>query len=151
MLAKQEHLLLRDIEEAASRCTGVAINHFASGLTINASGPQGFQMSVMIEDGRFALYFDDWMEEFESEDIVRDVLEAALRGEARLRVDTLAGRRWRWTLERLDAAGNWVSESTISHVIWRFWGPQSTLYLKNTFACRAVSGPMVGNAQERPN
>lgn len=133
MLAKQEDLFLRDINAAIRRCAGARVERYPSGLSVKGSGPNGFDMTVMIEDGRYALYFDNWAEEFESDEIARRTFEAALSGEARLRVDLLSGRSWRWTLEMLDENSNWVPESTIGHVIWRFWGRPSRMYLRNDF------------------
>jgi len=133
MLAKQESAFLKDIENSVRQRTGTMLVRHPTSVTVNASGPLGFRMSAMVEDGRFTLYFDDWFEEFECEEIARDIFDAALKGEARLKVDILSGRRWRWTLERLDASGNWRSEGSIGHVIWRFWGRQSSIYLRNEF------------------
>ncbi len=133
MLAKQEDLFLQDIEAVIRECGGAQVTRFQSGVSVKASGPNGFDMTAMVEDGRFALYFDNWVEEFECEAIARGLFEAALAGKARLRVDMLSGRRWRWTLERLEDGGDWVPESTIGHVTWRFWGRQSSIYLRNCF------------------
>jgi len=133
MLARQEDLFLRDVEAAIRKFCGAQAARSHSGVSVKASGPNGFDMTVMVEDGRFALYFDNWVEEFDNDEIARRTFEAALAGEARLRVDTLSGRRWRWTLETLSDDGVWVPESTIGHVTWRFWGRPSSLYLRNTF------------------
>lgn len=133
MLAKQERSFLEDLEAMARTCTGAMVERGPSGMTVSASGLNGFNMSVMVEEGRYALYFDNWVEEFELEEIARELFEAALKGEVRIKVDILSGRRWRWTLERVDSAGNWHAESSTDHVIWRFWGRQSTIYLRNTF------------------
>ena len=133
MLARQEDLFLRDVEAAIRKCCGVEATRSQSGITVKASGPNGFDMVVMVEDGRYALYFDNWVEEFDNDEIARRTFEAALAGEARLRVDMLSGRRWRWTLETLGEDGQWLPESTIGHVTWRFWGRTSSLYLRNSF------------------
>ena len=133
MLAKQEDAFLKDIESSVRCRTGTLLVRHPTGLTVNASGPLGFRMSATVEDGRYALYFDEWFEEFECEEIAREIFEAALRGEVRLKVDILSGRRWRWTLERLDANGNWRSEGSVGHVLWRFWGRQTSIHLRNEF------------------
>jgi len=133
MLAKQENVFLQEIESSVRGCTGAMVERHSSGLTVSASGPRGFRMSVMVENGRYAVYFDNWFEEFDCPDAARQMFEAALKGEARLKVDMLSGRRWRWTLERRDEAGTWQTESTTGHVIWRFWGRQSSVYLRNAF------------------
>ena len=136
MLADEEHAFLQRIAVAVSACVGAVMTHFPSGLRVDASGPGGFDMSVMIEDGKYILYFGNWTEDFLSEDAARRTFEAALSGDARLRAETLAGRQWRWTLERRDEDGQWIAESTVAHVIWRFWGRRETIYLRNTFPRR---------------
>jgi hypothetical protein len=133
MLAEQENAFLQEIENSARDRAGAMVERHPSGLTVSASGPRGFSMSVMVENGRYVVYFDNWFEEFDCPETARQMFEAALKGEARLKVDMLSGRRWRWTLERRDDAGTWHTESTTGHVIWRFWGRQSSVYLRNAF------------------
>jgi hypothetical protein len=133
MLAKQEDLFLRDLESAARECAGATVKRYPSGLSVKSSGPDGFDMAVIVEDGHYSLYFDNWAEELENGEIAREMFEAALKGNARLRVDMLSGRRWRWTLEKKDEDGSWLTASTTGHVLWRFWGRQSSIYLRNAF------------------
>jgi hypothetical protein len=136
MLARQESLFLQDIEAALGCFAGVQVDRHQSGISVKAAGPHGFDMTVMVENGRYALYFDNWTEDFDCDEIAMRTFAAALAGEARLRVDMLSGRRWRWTLETLDESGRWDPESTIGHVTWRFWGRPSSIYLRNTFVKR---------------
>jgi hypothetical protein len=133
MLAEEEASFLHDIENVVRGCAGAMVKRYPSGLSVSASGPRGFSMSVMVENGRYTVYFDNWFEEFDCADAARQTFEAAVKGEARLKVDVLSGRRWRWTLERRDESGSWRAESTTGHVMWRFWGRQSSLYLRNAF------------------
>lgn len=146
MLAQRNEVFLQTIENTIDLCVGAQVGRLASGFLVKASGPNGFDMTIMIEDGRYALYFDNWAEEFDCEHVARQTFEAALHGRARLRVDALAGRSWRWTLERLDANGNWIAESTLGHVTWRFWGRRSSLYLRNDFPLSLPSGGPVAKA-----
>jgi hypothetical protein len=133
MLAKQENSFLEEIENSVRGCSGAMMERHPSGLSVSASGPRGFSMSVMVEGGRYTVCFDNWFEEFDCPEAARQTFEAALKGDARLKVDILSGRRWRWTLERRDEGGSWRAESTTGHVIWRFWGRQSSVYLRNAF------------------
>ena len=146
MLARQDQSFFQDIELAIGSCAGAQMARFPNGISVMASGPGGFDMAVVVEDGRYALYFDNWTEEFVSDEAARRTFEAALAGTARLRVDTLAGRRWRWTLETLDDTGRWVAESTIGHAIWRFWGQQASFYLRNSFPLRRGDDAAEGTA-----
>lgn len=91
-------------------------------------------MTILIEDGCYVLAFDEWTEEFEDAAAARGLFASALDGSARLKVESLSGRPWRWTLESLDPTGQWIAQSTIGHPIWRFWGRRSVDYLRNDFA-----------------
>ena len=139
MPPKNDDLFLPGLDEALSAYLGVAVKRYPNGLTVAAPSPSGFEMTAMVSDAGYALYFDNWVEEFESSEIALQIFTEALKGKARLKVDLLAGRRWRWTLERLNDAGEWFAESTTDHVIWRFWGRQSTIYLRNAFPLRPGS------------
>lgn len=145
MRAGHENSFLADIETAARSCSGAVTVRTPSALTVSASGPEGFTMAATVDDGRFVLYFDDWFEEFESEEMARQMFEAALNGKARLKVDALAGKRWRWTLELQCDDGTWRAESTTGHVLWRFWGQQSSFYLRNEFQRDLSSEPWRAN------
>jgi len=131
MLAHRERLFIDDLDSAIRLQCGREPCRLANGLVVQPSGPEGFGLTVIADAGRYALYFDGWAEEFGSDEIVRRLVLAALSGDVRLRVDLLGGRRWRWTLESLDANGAWQPESTLSHVTWRFWGARETQYLRN--------------------
>lgn len=136
MLARREHIFLEDIGSTLSHWSGTQVSRSATNITVSASSASGFDMAIVVEEGRCILAFDEWVEEFEDAELARRTFAAALDGTARLKVDTLSGRRWRWTLERLDKAGQWIPQSTIGHVIWRFWGSASVVYLRNNFAQR---------------
>lgn len=140
MLARQAQAFLQEIEVAIGRCAGAEVSRTATGISVRGSGPHGFDMAIMVEDERYAVYLDNWTEEFASDELARRTFEAALAGKARLRVDTLAGRQWRWTLETLDLSGRWVPESTVGHAVWRFWGRQASYYLRNTFPRHLAGG-----------
>ena len=147
MLARPDHEFLQGIEIALSACTGAQVIRMANGVTVRSSGPDGFDMTVLAEDGVYVLQFDNWTEEFLSEEMALRTFVAALSGEARLKVDTLGERRWRWTLEMRDAAGAWKPESTIGHVTWRLWGRQSSYYLKNAYAMKTAEAGGVSPAK----
>jgi hypothetical protein len=123
----------RDLEDSARAYAADGLQRFVDGFSVSASGPAGFDMWLTAEKGCYTLRFDDWIEEFECAETAREIFEAALRGEARVRIDMLADQRWRWTLERRDASGTWLPESTLSRAIWRFWGRETTIYLRNEF------------------
>jgi hypothetical protein len=133
MLARREQVLLEELALVCARCPGVEVVRAPTGITLSASGPEGFDMALLIDDRRYVLTFDQWQEAFDDAAAARRLLEAALAGSARLRVDLIAGHRWRWTLERLQGSGTWTAESTITHPVWRLWGRRETAYLRNAY------------------
>ncbi len=133
MLARPEELVLDDISRTLLPWCGARIERSASGISVDVSDPRGFDMAIVVEGDRITLAFDEWVEEFFDVDYARHIFGAALDGTARLKVDLLSGKPWRWTLERLDQFGEWVPESTIGHVTWRIWGRSSVVYLRNNF------------------
>lgn len=133
LLAGTEHPVLEDIGSGLSGLFATHVVRSPSSISVRASDPSGFDMTMFVDDGRYVLAFDEWTEESEDADRARALFAAALQGHARLKVEYLSGRPWRWTLERLDA-GRWMPESTMAHAIWRFWGRSSVGYLRNSFA-----------------
>ena len=137
MLAREEDLFLDDLRSTLLQWSDTRVARSPSSVSVSASDTHGFDMAIVVDEGRFTLAFDEWVEEFDDADLARQIFAAALDGTARLRVDMIADRKWRWTLERLDEqAGEWVPESTIGHVAWHFWGRPSVVYLRNTFKPR---------------
>lgn len=136
MLALLERQCLDRIEGYAGDCTALAVLRSEGGIAIAPKVSGGFDMALSISGGAYTLCFDRWEETFDDPDYVCGLIEDALTGEARLRVDTLAKQRWRWTLERRDASGRWVAESTIGYPTWRFWGKAGVEYLRNAVVLR---------------
>lgn len=140
MATERDDAFLDSLESTARMFLGAAPVRQMRSLSVKSGGAGGFEMSAMAANGRYALTFGGWGEEFESPEAARDYFEAALRGEARLRLETLGGRPWRWTLERLNQDGQWVPQSTITHAIWRFWGRRETRYLVNAYEVATMGG-----------
>ena len=55
MLARQAQAFLQEIEVAIGACPAAQVARTATGLSVKASGPHGFDMAVMVEEGRHAL------------------------------------------------------------------------------------------------
>ena len=133
MLARRERLLLDELGSTISSCRGARCVRAATGLTVAASSPHGFDMALLVSSGAYLLSFDQWQETFDDPNEARALFVAALRGDVRLRIHRLSGRCWRWTAERLDDCGNWRQESTLSHPIWPFWRKPDIVYRRNAF------------------
>lgn len=137
MLVGREQIFLTELEGVARDCRGVRVQRSASGITVAAQSLSGFDMSVWVVEGVYQLTFDGWTEDFEDGAVAARLFVAALRGEARLKIDCIGGQRWRWTLETLCDGDRWHPQSTIGHAIWRLWGQRSVIHLRNAFAHRA--------------
>lgn len=134
MLPASEALFLDQLGSTLSGRSDVVFSRAQTGLTVAASDPQGFDMALLIDDGAYHVSFDEWQEICDDAGVAARLLEDAMTGAVRLRVDTLAGRGWRWTLERLGDDGTWAPHSTISHPTWRIWGRRGVIYRRNSFA-----------------
>lgn len=128
---RAELRFLEALSHAITERCGIAPRRIVNGLVVPPIGPDGFEMTVIADDSGYALHFDGWSEEFCCEGIVSRLVLDAAAGKVRLRIDSIAGRRLRWTLESRDSKGAWSAESTLSHVTWRFRGKRSTVYLMN--------------------
>ncbi|MDX2156537.1 MAG: hypothetical protein SFW09_08500 [Hyphomicrobiaceae bacterium] len=144
MLARPQQLVLDELEARLSRCPGTMMKRSSTGLAVAGSGPNGFDMALIASEGQYLVAFDGWEETFDDVSNASKLLEDAVNGLARLRIDTLGGKSWRWTLERLDANGRWVPHSTVGQPVWRFWGKAKVHYLHNEFQAAHTSVPASG-------
>lgn len=136
MLVRREQFFLNELEGVARDCGGCRIERSAAGLTVAAQSLSGFDLSIWVEAGVYVLTFDGWTEEFEDRNAAARLFISALRGEARLKVDCIGDKRWRWTLETLCDGDRWHPQSTIGHAVWRLWGARSVIHLRNAFSNR---------------
>ena len=133
MLVRREQLFLEELAESLVLCRGAQIVTTPTGLVVGASGADGFDIALGAVEGEYVLSFDRWEETFTDSAYVKSLFQAALRGDARLRIDTLAGKRWRWTLECRRSGEDWIAESSIGVPIWRFWGKPDVIFLRNQY------------------
>jgi hypothetical protein len=101
-------------------------------VSIARLAPDGFPISVETDRGRYMVRLGEWSDEFALADEVVDLLEAALRGEIRLRVDINAYGK-HWAAERRLPNGEWITlphhEDTVIPGTER--APIRTLFLRN--------------------
>lgn len=77
-------------------------------ISISRTAPDGFPMSVETERGRYVVRFAEWSDELVLASEVIELLEAALCGRIRVRVDMdIYGTHWR--AERLVPTGEWIT------------------------------------------
>lgn len=101
-------------------------------VSIARMAPDGFPISVETDRGRYVVRLGEWSDEFALADEVVDLLEAALRGEIRLRVDINAYGK-HWAAERRLPKGEWITlphhEDTVIPGTEK--APIRTLFLRN--------------------
>jgi len=106
-------------------------------ITIPATVPDGFAMSIQTERGRYVVRLGEWRDEHVLAEEAVELIESALRGEIRLRID-LDARGQYCTAERKLPNGEWIGlpffDDTTRKPIPV--GPIRTLYLRN--------GPLLG-------
>ena len=104
--------------------------------SVPARSPEGFRTSFAIDDQQCTLYFDECAVDVASVAQALDLLRAALSGEIRLRIDTVSGRAYRWSVERQNVDGNWRAEHVIAVFNFKFWGRVASVYRQNDFCGR---------------
>jgi len=101
-------------------------------ISVPCTAPSGFPMSVQTEGGRYIVRLGEWRDEFVLADEVVELIEAAFRGEVRIRID-LDARGRHCSAERRLANGEWIrlphhSDAGAAPVMI---GPVRTLFLCN--------------------
>ncbi len=87
-------------------------------LSIPAAGDDEFSIRLSRSGGVWILCFDSWHEDFHDRASAIQLIQDALSGRVRLRIDRIGGRPFKWTVERLEGDGRWI-ELYVSGV-WRF-------------------------------
>lgn len=105
-------------------------------LTVPATSPGGFRTRFAIDKQQCTLYFDDCAVDVASTAQALELLELALSGELRLRIDTVSGRPHRWSVERRNVDGGWRAEHVASVFNFKFWGRTASVCRQNDFGHR---------------
>ena len=140
MLAIESRQIFAQIEQMVTACPRAELTRGVASMRVPAVAPDGFDMRFAVEDRHCHLTFDRWSLDFASNDQrALDLFELALHGGVRLRIDTVDGGPWRWTLERQAENRTWVAEQSMGFFNFRFWGTKGVTYLQNDFGFRAWS------------
>lgn len=101
-------------------------------ITIPCTVPDGFAMSIQTERGRYVVRLGEWRDEHVLAGEAVELLESALRGEIRLRID-LDARGQYCTAERKIPNGEWISLPFFEDTAKKpaMVGAVRTLYLRN--------------------
>jgi hypothetical protein len=101
-------------------------------LSIPCTAPDAFAMAIETDRGRYVVHLGAWRDEFAVAGEAVELLEAALRGEVRLRIDIDALAQ-HCSAERRLANGEWITlphYEDIDDDTPRV-GPIRTIYLRN--------------------
>jgi hypothetical protein len=101
-------------------------------ISIPCMFPDGFAMSIQTDRGRYVVRLGEWRDEFALAGEAIELVEWALRGEIRLRID-IGARGRKCTAERKLLSGEWVRlpshEDELDDPL--LVGPIRTIYLRN--------------------
>jgi len=101
-------------------------------ISIPRSVPDGFAVSIHTERGRYVVRLGEWRDEYALADEVVELVEAALRGDIRIRIDIDAHGQHHVAEQRLPD-GEWIKlphyEETPGAA--PMGGPTRTIFLRN--------------------
>lgn len=144
MLAIDSRQFFSHVEQVVSACPRAELVRGIASMRIPAPRPQsencqqGFDICVTFDDRKCRLRFDRWSLDFARNDHrAMELFEQAMHGDVRLRVDTIGGEPWHWTLERHTSDKGWVAEQSMGVLNLRFWGQRGVTYLCNDFGFQA--------------
>lgn len=101
-------------------------------IAIPCVTPDGFAISIRTERGRYVVHLGEWRDEFALANEVIELIDGALRGDVRIRIDIDASGQYHTAEQRLPN-GEWISlpqHGDTIHVVRR-GGPTRTIFLRN--------------------
>ena len=103
-----------------------------SKISIPCTAPGGFVMSIETDRGRYVVRLGEWRDEFALADEAVELIESALRGDIRIRIDIGPGGRC-YTAERRLPDGAWIDLPHFDDAIYPVSrsGPTRTIFLRN--------------------
>ncbi len=104
-------------------------------ITIPSPAAHGFTMSIVTDRGRCTVVFGEWEDDFTAVEEAVGLIEDALHGDIRLRVD-VDEHDTRWTLERRLPDGTWMEQprASLPETLKFLRGRRrTTTYLHNDF------------------
>ncbi len=101
-------------------------------ISIPCTAPDGFAMSIETDRGRYVVRLGEWRDEFALADEAVELIESALRGDIRIRIDIGPGGRF-YTAERRLPDGAWIDLPHFEDALYPLpkSGPIRTIFLRN--------------------
>lgn len=102
-----------------------------SRITVYPSDTSGFEVSLLVSDPGYSVFFDGWHENFSCEPEALDCLAFGLSQACRLRVEYRGKTPYRWTLEAFEN-GQWRTDSTVGLLVFPYWRRRRVEYRQNS-------------------
>lgn len=99
--------VLQEIASLSQDYPGLPLILTENKASIPSTTADGFEVSIQTERGHFIVCLGEWRDEFALVGEAIELIEAALRGEIRLRVD-IGPREQHWTAEKRLLNGQWI-------------------------------------------
>ena len=99
--------------------------------TALAASKFGFDVGFESSGAGCIVFLDGWHDEFANFDQGLRLIQQALNGELRLKVEAIAGRPWMWTVERLGPGGTWAVVHAGGLFRWKLGRTVECRYLRN--------------------
>ncbi len=98
---------LSAVESLLAKYPYSSVKRGSDWITVLPACDDGFSVSLMADAGRLTVALADWYDDFESLPAALHLMELALKGDIRVRVDSIGGSPIRWTVEQCNFAGEW--------------------------------------------
>ncbi len=126
--------ILDRIKEKLQKYPHVQYEATKNSITVLPSSEAGFDVSLYVaehdSDEPFAVYYNGWHEDFDTEEEALECFALGLSSESRLKETARGGEAYKWTMEfRQD--GEWHHGGTTALIFVRFWNRKSQRYLQN--------------------
>lgn len=131
MLASKSHRFILDLGRLAAALPGIQVHRGIGSVCIPAIERNGFDIKVQFDPDGFVIALDRAILEVSSHVVALQIVEDALTGKIRIKIDTIAGRAWQWSVERLQADGRWATESVSGYLAFRWWREVASFYKMN--------------------
>ena len=134
--------MFEDLLEKLKNCDQVQYEAGQHFIRILPTSPAGFSLTIeWIWDTHFTVFLGGgWHEDFDSYEEALRCFTRAAAGDYRLKARSKGSFPFRWTVEYWDGS-SWVEHSTTTNLIYPFWKPTTTKYLRNHLHCQGTPDP----------
>jgi len=124
--------VLKEIAHLSQNYPALPLILTESKISIPCTVPDGFAMSIETDRGRYVVRLGEWRDEFALADEAVELIESALRGDIRVRIDIGPGGRY-YTAERRLPTGGWIDLPHFEDALYPIprSGPTRTIFLRN--------------------